>query len=208
MISYYIADGPSRRDNGFLASLGTVSEALPSVTLRPDFLLSAYRLTVREHFFRYSALLWRVVRVPFWLALGAFLGFVGPYAVYLDGQVRARFDDLSWDLPSRVYARPLELKPGMPMNVEALELELDAARYNNDGQGRIAGTFAHDGNRYLITRRAFDYLDGHEAERRIEVTLISNAVGTLRYRAGGTPHRASRRSAAVARGRIAGGRGS
>jgi len=51
---------------------------------------------------------WRFVRIPFWIALGTGLGFLLPYVVYLDSQVRSRFDDLSWDLPSRVYARALQ----------------------------------------------------------------------------------------------------
>ncbi|HEY6545768.1 MAG TPA: hypothetical protein VIZ64_12795, partial [Dokdonella sp.] len=59
--------------------------------------------------------LWRFVRIPVLLACGVAIGFVLPYAVYLDHEVRARFDDLSWENPGRVYARPLELARGMPM---------------------------------------------------------------------------------------------
>ena len=65
---------------------------------------------------------WRVLRIPFWLLLGTSIGFLAPYLIYLDAQVRSRFDDLSWDLPSRVYARPLELKAGLPMSAEVLAL--------------------------------------------------------------------------------------
>ncbi len=150
-----------------------------------DFSALPCRLTVRDSLLPLLGLAWRVLRVPFWLGLGLFLGFVGPYATYLDGQVRARFDDLSWDLPSRVYARPLELKPGLAMSAEALDLELDAARYTSEPGARTTGTFSHDGNRYLIARRAFDYLDGHEAERRIEVVLSANSVSTLKDAATG-----------------------
>jgi len=58
--------------------------------------------------------------MPFWLGAGFALGFLGPYSVWLDSQVRARFDDLAWDLPRRVYARPLLLQPGVPMTAHAL----------------------------------------------------------------------------------------
>src|SRR5580765_7257681 len=82
---------------------------------------------------------WRVLRIPFWLLLGTSIGFLAPYLIYLDSQVRARFDDLSWDLPSRVYARPLELTPGLPMSAEALALELEASRYASDASARMPG---------------------------------------------------------------------
>ena len=61
---------------------------------------------------------WRIVRIPFLLGVGLAIGFLVPYAWYLDSEVRGRFDDLSWDLPSRVYARPLLLAPDLPMNAD------------------------------------------------------------------------------------------
>ena len=119
------------------------------------------------------------MRIPFWLALGVCLGFLGPYLVYLDGQIRSRFDDLSWDLPSRVYARPLELKVGTPLSNESLVLELEAARYNADGAGKVPGTYAQAGPRFTISRRAFADASGREPQRRIAVTLAANSVSTL-----------------------------
>jgi penicillin-binding protein 1B len=122
---------------------------------------------------------WRFLRIPFWLALGVCLGFLGPYLVYLDGQIRSRFDDLSWDLPSRVYARPLELKVGAPLSAESLVLELEAARYNADGLGKVPGTYAQAGARFTISRRAFADASGREPQRRIAVTLAANSVSAL-----------------------------
>jgi penicillin-binding protein 1B len=119
------------------------------------------------------------MRIPFWLALGVCLGFLGPYLVYLDSQIRSRFDDLSWDLPSRVYARPLELKVGTPLSAESLVLELEAARYNSDGVGKVPGTFVQAGARFTISRRAFADASGREPQRRIAVTLAANSVSAL-----------------------------
>jgi penicillin-binding protein 1B len=133
--------------------------------------LSAFLASVR--------VAWRLVRIPFWLALGVSAGFLGPYVVYLDGQVRSRFDDLSWDLPSRIYARPLELTVGVPMSPEALALELDAARYTVDPSVRVPGTFARNGAKFTIARRAFADASGREAQRRIAVTLTAGHVSAL-----------------------------
>src|SRR5690606_34860965 len=129
------------------------------------------RLSSSTSFRSLVATLWRLVRIPLWLGIGAACGFLVPYVIHLDGAVRDRFDDLSWQSPSRVYARPLLLAPGVPMSAEALGLELDAARYRKVADARAPGTFESNGNRYEISRRAFIYLDGRERARRIGFTL-------------------------------------
>ncbi|WP_291191156.1 penicillin-binding protein 1B [Dokdonella sp.] len=123
--------------------------------------------------------LWRLLRIPFWIGLGFAIGFLVPYTFYLDREVRSRFDDLSWEYPSRVYARSLQLAPGLPLSAEALALELEAARYLDDAVARTPGTFHRDGARWTIARRAFIYLDGREREKRIAVTLAGGRVGEL-----------------------------
>ena len=121
----------------------------------------------------------RLLRAPLWLAFGFVVGFLAPYMLYLDSQVRSRFDDLAWDLPSRVYARSLELKPGVPMTAETLTLELQASRYTPDAAARTQGTYTQTGARFVIARRAFADIDGREPARRIAVTLLANAVSAL-----------------------------
>jgi penicillin-binding protein 1B len=137
-------------------------------------------LSVALRLIAFSRLVWRWLRAPAWFGAGFVVAFVVPYAIYLDGQVRARFDDLSWSMPTRVYARPLELRAGLPLSADALMIELDAARYDEAAGARLPGSFMRDGNRFVITRRGFAYIDGFERTRRIEVVLEANAVNTLR----------------------------
>jgi len=135
------------------------------------------------------AFLWRLVRIPFWLALGFAVGFLPLYVWNLDRQLTSRFDDFSWDIPSRIYARPLELRVGLPLSADALLLELDAARYEADaaatspnafaGAAKAPGSYARDGARFVIARRAFADAEGRQAQRRIALTLANNAVATL-----------------------------
>ena len=117
--------------------------------------------------------------MPFWLGTGVLAGFLAPYCLYLDSQVRTRFDDLSWDLPSRVYARPLELKVGTPMSVEALGIELAASRYVPESAARVPGSYARSGAQFTIATRAFGDPEGREPARRVTVALSSNAVTAL-----------------------------
>jgi len=134
-------------------------------------------------------ILWRFVRVPFWLMLGFALGFLPLYVHNLDAQLRSRFDDFSWDLPSRVYARPLELRAGTPMSADALLLELEAARYEADaaatspnafaGAAKAPGTYARNGAKFVIARRAFVDAQGAQKQRRVAVTLAANTVASV-----------------------------
>jgi penicillin-binding protein 1B len=126
-----------------------------------------------------ARIVWRILRIPFLIAVGFAIGFLVPYTFYLDREVRSRFDDLSWQIPGRVYARPLQLVPGLPMAADVLQLELDAARYTEDAQAKMAGTWHRDGARFTIARRAFIYLDGRERDKRIAVTLADGRIGQL-----------------------------
>ncbi|HNR91186.1 MAG TPA: penicillin-binding protein 1B [Dokdonella sp.] len=123
--------------------------------------------------------LWRLLRAPLWLAVGFAAGFLVPYVAYLDHQVRARFDDLSWQIPSRVLARPLALERGQPISAELIELELAAARYRRDERAALPGTYVRDGARFVVYRRAFVGLDGKHGARRFAIDLAGTRIGAL-----------------------------
>jgi penicillin-binding protein 1B len=134
---------------------------------------------VFRRLFAFMAWLWRLLRVPALLGIGGLLGFLVPYTISLDHQVRERFDDLSWQIPSRVFARPLDLAPGRPMNAETLQLELEAARYRPAPAAQAPGTYARDGDRFVIGRRAFVGLDGRHAAQRIALELAGGRIASL-----------------------------
>ncbi|HMM66014.1 MAG TPA: penicillin-binding protein 1B [Dokdonella sp.] len=129
--------------------------------------------------FAFIAWLWRLLRVPALLGIGGLIGFLVPYTISLDHQVRERFDDLSWQIPSRVFARPLDLAPGRPMNAETLQLELEAARYRPAPAAQAPGTYARNGDRFVIGRRAFVGLDGRHAAQRIALELAGGRIASL-----------------------------
>ncbi len=112
-------------------------------------------------------------------AVGLGLGFLIPYTLYLNHQVSERFGQLRWQVPTRVYGRPLQLAPGLAMDAKALQTELAAAAYREDGGGR-PGTFVHDGARWTITSRGFRDVGGEVPASRIELTLSGGRVSGLR----------------------------
>jgi penicillin-binding protein 1B len=114
------------------------------------------------------------------VAVGLMVGLGLPYLWYLDKQVRREFAALQWQVPTRVYARPLLLAPGARLDPATLEVELASASYRNDGQGQLPGTFVRDGSKFFIGTRRFTDLDGVVPEQKLEVVLSGGRVGRVR----------------------------
>lgn len=128
----------------------------------------------------------RYVLLAALLGSGLVLGFGLPVAWYLDRQVRAQFEALSWQIPTRVFARPLVLAPGLPMSAEALQQELAAAAFVA-GDGRMPGSYAREGRRWTIATRGFDDVEGPVDPARAEVVLAGGRVASVRRLDGGGP---------------------
>lgn len=108
------------------------------------------------------------------------VGFLVPYMLYLNHQVSERFGALQWQIPTRVYARPLQLAPQQAMDARTLKTELDAAGYLEDDAGQRPGSYHADGGRFAIASRGYMDVDGEVPSRRIEVRLSGGRVAGLR----------------------------
>lgn len=127
------------------------------------------------------AQVWRARLFKLALAvLGAGIGFLLPYVLYLNHEVGAKFGALQWQVPTRVYARPLQLSPGVAMDGATLKTELDAAAYRDDGKGEAPGTYLRDGGVFVISSRGFADVDGEVAARRVRVSLSGGRVASVR----------------------------
>jgi penicillin-binding protein 1B len=135
----------------------------------------------------FARLAWRWLRIPFWVVLGLGLGFLLPYTLILNKRVQDRFNDLVFAVPTRVYARPLELAQGVPMSPSALELELTFAGYTHDASGKVPGSWTRNGSRYVISSRGYAGPDGGELPKRIRVTLGKGQVDAVADATSGEP---------------------
>jgi penicillin-binding protein 1B len=131
--------------------------------------------------------LWSWLRVPFWLGLGFGLGFVLPYTLILNTRVQARFNDLVFSVPTRVFARPLPMLVGEPMKPDALKLELKFAGYRHDAEGRVPGTWTGGGDHFVIASRGYAGPEGGELPLRIRVTLGQDQITALTRADNGQP---------------------
>ncbi|MCD9086254.1 penicillin-binding protein 1B [Stenotrophomonas sp. SY1] len=125
--------------------------------------------------------LWRSRLITWGIAAVALgLGFLVPYTVYLNSQVTQRFGELRWQIPTRVYARPLVLSPGVAMNAATLKTELAASGYRDDGIGDAPGTYKVKGASFNISSRGYDDVDGRVAPRQLDVVLSGGQVASVR----------------------------
>ncbi|MGB3393033.1 MAG: penicillin-binding protein 1B [Stenotrophomonas sp.] len=125
--------------------------------------------------------LWRNRLITWGMAAVALgLGFLIPYTAYLNSQVTQRFGQLRWQIPTRVYARPLALAPGVAMDVDTLKTELAASGYRDDGIGKSPGTYQAKDGRFSISSRGYDDVDGRVAPRQVEVAVSGGRVASLR----------------------------
>lgn len=105
------------------------------------------------------------------------------WMVYLDAVVTSRFEGRRFEIPSRVYARPLELYDGASVSTTALQRELELSGFRR-GDGNKAGSYSRNGNRFVISTRGFRFPDGEEARRRIAFGIYGDRVENFRVLSG------------------------
>ncbi|RMJ02515.1 Penicillin-binding protein 1B [Marinobacter litoralis] len=97
------------------------------------------------------------------------------WMVYLDAVVTSRFEGRRFEVPSRVYARPLELYDGASVSASGLARELELAGYRA-GDGSKLGTYRRTGGRFVISARGFVFPDGEEPRRRLSLVVSGDKV--------------------------------
>ncbi|MEZ5574044.1 MAG: penicillin-binding protein 1B [Halioglobus sp.] len=103
----------------------------------------------------------------------------GMFVVYLDARITATFSDKMWDLPAKVYARPLELFVGAPVTAEDLAYELKVLGYRSVSSPDHRGEVARNRNRFEVYTRGFEFPGEREPDRRVLVEFSGDRVKNL-----------------------------
>lgn len=106
------------------------------------------------------------------------------WMVYLDAVVTDRFEGRRFEVPSRVYARPLELYNGAGVSSEALERELTLSGYRK-GDGAKPGTYNRNGGYFAISTRGFHFPDGNEPRRTLSLNIYGDRIQDFSVLSGG-----------------------
>ena len=98
---------------------------------------------------------------------------------FLDARITATFTDRMWELPAKVYARPLELFVGAPVSADDLAYELQVLGYRKVASPRDPGQVSRKGGRFEIFTRGFDFPGEREPARRVQVRTGAGGVTGL-----------------------------
>ncbi|SDK49655.1 penicillin-binding protein 1B [Microbulbifer yueqingensis] len=106
------------------------------------------------------------------------------YMVYLDVQLRERLDSRQYQLPARVFARPLVLREGMALRPDELMAEFDALSYREKKPLTEPGQWHREGMEFRVWRRDFAHADGREPAAQVTFRLRNDELSNLRDEAG------------------------
>ncbi len=99
--------------------------------------------------------------------------------IYLDVKITATFTDKMWEVPAKVYARPLELFVGGRLAADDLAYELEVLGYRSTTNVRGPGQVQRQGNTFDIYTRGFDFPGERESARRVHLVLGGGRISTL-----------------------------
>jgi len=111
------------------------------------------------------------------LAAGVWATF---YVLYLDHLVTKQFEGRRWTLPAQVYAAPLELYAGLPMNAGDLEHELLRLQYRRVDRLEHPGTYRMQGSRIDVALRPARFADEARPASIISVAAGEKAIESIR----------------------------
>ncbi len=120
-----------------------------------------------------------IVAIPLLLALAA-------YTLYLDQQIQSRFEGRRWQLPARVYARPLELYAGQAVSQAKLTTELRRLGYSERLGGEAEGSFQQRGSSVVMHAREFEFWDGKQPDALLKVQFAGNSISRITDRNNGS----------------------
>lgn len=102
----------------------------------------------------------------------------------LDARIQEVFDGPKWSIPARVYARPLELYQGLPIDQRSIEQELISLGYSNvpsqvTRPGQYALTRTATGNTLSLHTRGFKFADGFEPASALSINFNAGQISNL-----------------------------
>jgi penicillin-binding protein 1B len=101
------------------------------------------------------------------------------WVVYLDFEVRAKFDGKKWAIPARVYAQPLEVYEGLALSPQQFESELKALGYRFVSRIQGPGEVVKSGTHYAINTKGFVFWDKAEPAAQYQINFAEQGVVKL-----------------------------
>ena len=113
------------------------------------------------------------------IVIGGFLA-LSIYLVRLDNIIRDKFEGQRWDIPAKVFARPLELYTNAPVTQSDFNTELGLLGYKNSQNYTKSGSYVTQGNTVYVHTRGFDFGDSSEPEQVLQVSFANDQISDIR----------------------------
>ena len=110
--------------------------------------------------------------------IGLMAGLAVPWYFYINYITDTIVQD-RWDIPSVVYARPLELYQGQVLTDKALAFELDLLGYQATSSEPKAGQYRRQGRQYTIHSKGFVFPETTSQPQRIELRLGEQSIQSM-----------------------------
>ncbi len=102
------------------------------------------------------------------------------YLFFLNHLISQRFDGDTWALPSRIYARPLELYTGMSLDYESLKFELKLSTYQRGHKKLKPGQYRLLKQSIDLYTQDFEYSDSVEPGRLVNIEFSGDKVTAIK----------------------------
>ena len=109
------------------------------------------------------------------------------YGAWLDVQVRTLFEGRRWAVPAVLFARALDVYPGVNLTPAEFQRELEASGFTVSKRLERPGTFFRTANEVTLRSRPFQFWDGTEPARKLRVGFNQAGVSAIRDANGTVP---------------------
>jgi penicillin-binding protein 1B len=112
------------------------------------------------------------------LVIGIFIA-LSIYLIRLDNIVRDKFEGQRWDIPAKVYARPLEVYANAPVSAKDFQQELKLLGYKSGDSYAKSGTYVQSGDTYYVHTRGFDFGDRVDPEQVLKLNFANDYISEI-----------------------------
>lgn len=100
--------------------------------------------------------------------------------IYLDALITNSFEGKKWQLPARVYARPLEVYSGLKVTSDEFERELIDLGYQKI-RSNLSGSYSRKDNTFIVNTRGHIFWDGEEPPRSVNLKFNDTELNQISY---------------------------
>lgn len=106
------------------------------------------------------------------------------YMVYLDAKITRQFEGNKWQLPAQVYARAMTFYQGQYLSPDEVLWELERLNYTKVTRLTKVGQYQYSNRTLRIYRRAFDFYNGAQGAKIIELRFSGKKLASVKNNLG------------------------